>query len=353
MYKVHLLPASFGDSILIEYGNEQLHYILIDGGPYYMFGEIMQAIKKIAPGLKELELLVVTHIDIDHIDGIVTLLNQKPLPFAIKDIWFNGYKQLTEDEDVLGALQGEYLTRLIEEKKLVHNESFKGKAVCCLPNGNLHTIKLDGGMAITLLAPTRDGLTGLIAAWDKEMKNIDVENKWAEEHRYDGDILGEIGIEELQAFTPAPDKSAANVSSIAFLASYDDKSCLFAGDSPTHILLPAINQLLKEEGEEADRLKINAWKLAHHGSRKSTHDSLMQKLDCRHLLFSSDGKRYHHPEPEVPAKLIKHNGPQLHFYFNYRSEYTAKWDDDELKTKHRYTTHFPENGSDSGISIVL
>ena len=60
MYKIHLLPATFGDSILIEYGSDEPHYILIDGGPYYVFDDIMKAIRDIAPGMKKLELVVAT-----------------------------------------------------------------------------------------------------------------------------------------------------------------------------------------------------------------------------------------------------------------------------------------------------
>src|SRR5688500_500725 len=137
MYTIHLLPAAFGDSILIEYGRkDEPHYILIDGGPYYNFANILAAIREIAPRLTTLELLVITHIDIDHIDGTITLLNQNDPPFIIKEVWFNGYKELTQlkessVDDLLGPLQGEYLSNLIIEKKLTHNiTGFNGRAVC-------------------------------------------------------------------------------------------------------------------------------------------------------------------------------------------------------------------------------
>lgn len=92
MYNVHLLPAAYGDSILIEYGKTESQYVLIDGGVYYNFEELVQAIKQVAPELKRLELLVITHIDTDHIDGILTILNKEDIPFIVKDIWFNGFQ---------------------------------------------------------------------------------------------------------------------------------------------------------------------------------------------------------------------------------------------------------------------
>ena len=59
----------------------------------------MSAIRTIAPKLKELELLVVTHVDIDHIDGTVKMLNQSKLPYKIKEVWFNGWKQIEEVQE--------------------------------------------------------------------------------------------------------------------------------------------------------------------------------------------------------------------------------------------------------------
>ena len=42
------------------------------------------------PGFKFIELLVVTQVDIDHIDGIIRLLNQYKIPYKFKEISFNG-----------------------------------------------------------------------------------------------------------------------------------------------------------------------------------------------------------------------------------------------------------------------
>ena len=68
MFNIHMLPASFGDSMLIEYGPKgKQKYILIDGGPYYQFDEIVTVLKEKVPFMKEIELLVITHVDIDHI----------------------------------------------------------------------------------------------------------------------------------------------------------------------------------------------------------------------------------------------------------------------------------------------
>lgn len=358
MYNIHLLPAEFGDSILIEYGSTgKKNYILIDGGPYYVFDEFWAAMQKAAPAITELELLVVTHIDIDHIDGIVKLLNQSNLPFKVKEIWFNGREQLEKasqllaSADDLGSLQGEYLTKLIKEKNLSHNSKFDHRIICITDYNNLPYQILDGGMKITLLSPGLRDLVNLIPVWDEELKEINVNEKWEEDTRYADELGDEDYISELQQQEFKGDKSEANCSSIAFIASFEEKKCLFAADAPSHVLLEAVNSILDKTGD--DELTVDAWKLAHHGSKKSTQDSVMEKVRSKHLLLSSNGKRYKHPEEPVIAKLLKHNTPGMIFHFNYRTEFNEMWDDHGLKEKYNYEAVYPEKTDEPGIKISL
>jgi beta-lactamase superfamily II metal-dependent hydrolase len=360
MYNIHLLPASFGDSILIEYGQvNERHYILIDGGPYFNFDHVAASVKALVPAFTHLELLIVTHIDIDHIDGIITLLNHSSLPFTIGEVWFNGYKQLKslQAADELGPLQGDYLSMLIGDKKLTHNSTyFQGGPVVVKDDKNLPRFSLPGGMEITLLSPGLAALNALARIWEKESKYLNdlaaLREKFEDDHRYQpADLLGDekIDVEALQKATVDPDKSVANESAIAFIGTYEGKSCLFAGDAPTDALLRAIRPML--DAADEDRLKLNAWKIAHHGSAKSTTDSLMAYIDAELILVSSDGSKYKHPNPETIAKLLKHAERPLAIYFNYRTVFNEIWDDKELKEKYGYSTNFGEGTK--GISISL
>lgn len=356
MYNVHLLPAGFGDSILIEYGKDEPNYILIDSGPYHEFKDVMDGIKLVAPNLTEIELLVVTHVDIDHIDGIVVMLNQPTLPFKIKQVWFNGRNELQKVDDTLGSLQGEYLGLLIDRLNIPHNKPFANQICVVTDPDNPPLVKLKGGMEIRLLNPGVEALKKLIPVWDEELEkfgaDVDFASRLEDDHRYDevDDILGDLTIEQMQEMVIKGDDSEANGSSIAFLGTYEGKTCLFAGDAFTDYLLPAIDVMLQESGE--DRLRLDAWKLAHHGSKKSTLDALMEKIDCQHILISSDGKRYKHPDKACIAKLLKYNGPDLNLYFNFSTTFTTFWDDVDLKDEYSYTPHYPDAGT-SGISINL
>ncbi len=360
MYNIHILPARFGDSILVEYGEpENLNYILIDGGPYYGFADIAQVLTNITPKIKKLELVIVTHIDIDHIDGIIRLLNEETLPFTIDEIWFNGYKQIDQlpKDDTLGFLQGDYLSLLIEKRNLRHNETyFNNEAIQVKNYEELPKICLKGGMKIILTGPSEETLLKLRKAWKKESKYLydpdGLRDKLENDGRYaDDELLGsDFDIPDLQRRIVTPDKSLSNASSIAFIGAYEGKSCLFAGDATSDDLLKAISPFLEKRDEE--RISLNGWKLAHHGSLKSTLDRIMQKIDAEKILVSSDGSKYQHPNPETIAKLLKHANKPLTLYFNYKTKFNDMWDDNKLKEKYNYTTVFPVDDQ-KAITVIL
>lgn len=354
MYNVHLLPAAFGDGILIEYGQPgDEHYILIDGGPYYNFEKLADALKEVAPKLKTIDLLVITHIDIDHIDGIITFLNQDNLPYTVKEVWFNGYNELKllekiKPSDWLGPVQGEYLSNLIKKKKLIHNQTgFEGMAVCVVDYKSLPVINI-AGMELTILSPGIDDLITQRNSWKRAIDTIggekEIKKRWEKEKRYPGDILGDI-----PGSTEEADSSVANRSSIAFLAKFDNKTVLFAGDTPTDRMLKAIEPLLEKTKKE--RLTISGWKLAHHGSKKSTHTELMKKIDCTKMLISSNGARYEHPDHECIENLLRING-NISLYFNYKSKFTDKWEDKTTMPGCQYNTYYPPDGK-AGISVSI
>ena len=126
-FRVEILPAGYGDSILIEYGeNKVTNKVLIDAGPYFAFNELAKRFQAIIEAKTSLELFVITHVDCDHIDGAITLLNAQQQKLKIKQIWFNSYAHLSDE---LGAPEGDILSALIEEKKIPWNTSFGRRSV--------------------------------------------------------------------------------------------------------------------------------------------------------------------------------------------------------------------------------
>ena len=88
---IYMFPSLNGDCILVEYVASR--YILIDGGyvdTYKAF--LLPKLVEIADNGGVIDVLVVTHIDRDHISGIIRMLEEDKLPISIKEIWYNGYK---------------------------------------------------------------------------------------------------------------------------------------------------------------------------------------------------------------------------------------------------------------------
>src|SRR4030042_6362446 len=115
MFRIEVLPAFHGDCILSQYGNPDApRRILIDGGPIGAYKGLCAPPDDLPPGKRRFELLVVTHVDGDHIEGAVRLLAERTQEFHFDDVWFNGWKHLDDRKGILGPVQGEFLSALIE-----------------------------------------------------------------------------------------------------------------------------------------------------------------------------------------------------------------------------------------------
>ena len=89
--KIIILPALNGDCILVEF--QTSHYILIDGGYVDTYENyLFPTLKELEAQGGKLDVVVVTHIDGDHISGIIRLLED--MPIGIGEIWYNGYRHI-------------------------------------------------------------------------------------------------------------------------------------------------------------------------------------------------------------------------------------------------------------------
>ncbi|HEU4888185.1 MAG TPA: MBL fold metallo-hydrolase [Thermoanaerobaculia bacterium] len=341
MYRVHLLPAEFGDAILIEYGDGDVKRILIDAGTPGSYEAVRKKIESLPKQQRVFELLVITHIDADHIGGVIPLLDDaKELGVRFKEIWFNGYQHLT---DILGPAQGERLTARIVDGKYHWNTSFGEHAVVVPPDGALPSFDFDD-MKITLLSPKREQLEKLEKEWAKVIEEAEVgllpgAGATMSPEEID-DLLGEeqIDVAALARSRFKSDAAEANGSSIAFVAEFDKKSVLFGADAFPGVLAESLARMPEDE-----RKRIAVFKLPHHGSRNNLSTDLLQLLDCKTYLISTNGKRFKHPNRESIARVIQRGGTP-HLVFNYRTQFNECWDDDDLTRDHSYTVEYGEEG---------
>lgn len=351
IYNIKFLPARYGDCIWIEYGEpDRLNHILIDGGTGGTKKEIKELLEALPPEQRVFELMVVTHIDRDHIEGILSLLEEDTLSFRVKSIWFNGWPHLQENPEVesFGAVQGERLTAAILKHGLPWNSHFGGKAVAIANDGPLPEIILEGGMKITVLSPTVKNLSVLRDAWKDEVLKAGLKPGFGAEVPEDvnEDIeafgLDMPDVEALAREKFKEDDAAANASSIAFIASYGKNKALFTGDA-----LPSIISRSLERANYVGPIELV--KLSHHASKGNTSPTLISQIDCDKFVISTNGSIFHHPAAVTIARIITlKNNPQL--IFNYTSDHNKVWGLPSLQQKYNYSTIHP---LDEGISISL
>lgn len=359
MWSFEMFPAAQGDSLWLEYGDEtEMHRFLIDGGTSPTYDLLRARLETMQPADRRFELVIVTHVDADHIEGIVRLLGDRSTGLQVDDIWFNGWQHIS---DALGPLQGEYLSSLIErEPATPWNDAFDGAAVVVPDDGPLPVRTLAGGMRLTLLSPRPLELGILANAWEEEVTKEGLMpgdtgaafERLAHDARLrpPPDVLGALDVGALAEEPLTPDASEANASSIVVLAEFDGTACLLGADGVTDVLDATVPRLLAERNMPS--LSLDALKLPHHGSKHNVSVDLVANLPAARYLFSTSGARFGHPDDVAVARVLVHgpNDPEL--VFNYRSEDNEVWDDDGLRNRHGYRTRYPDAGT-LGIRVDL
>lgn len=361
MLRLEMLPADHGDSILLEYGpGKRIRYrILIDGGAETAYGDVRERLGRIPTnraGRRRLDLLVISHVDADHIEGVVKLLQDDELAIDVKDIWFNDWNHLEplvegQTPAHLGPEQGEFLGALLLKQGRPWNRAFDGGTIVQTVSGRLPVRRL-GGMRLTVVSPTVHTLIDLRRTWRRVIVDAGFQPGSPEQ------ALEQFGARRW-AKAPRPitlgderqrktlDNSVANGSSIGLIAEYRGMRLLLAADAHADVLREAIERWCDESsgartGDDG-RVHFDVFKLAHHGSSKNLTPQLLDVISCPTYMVSTSGKRFRHPDVEAINLLIDHHAPASppDLRFNYRSRQTEVW-----STQPSVTTHY---GSEANL----
>jgi len=174
MFRIEMLPAEQGDALFIEYGSASSpHRVLIDAGVRKTSGLVRERIGELPASKRHFDLLIVTHVDSDHIGGIPKLLDDTSLGVTFDDVWFNGWRHLQPDR--LGPVEGEIFSAQLDKREWDWNAAFDEKAVVVRPTGRLPKRELPGGMTLTLLSPTVHRLEVLRDEWKKVVEEAHLE----------------------------------------------------------------------------------------------------------------------------------------------------------------------------------
>ena len=361
-FRVEMMPAKHGDALLVEYGTDRTRRMLIDGGPLPAFPEVDARLQALPDGDRGVELLVITHVDTDHIEGIIRLLAlpEARWPITPKEVWFNGWRHLEEARN-LGGREGELVSALIHKRMAQRwNKRFGGKAVC-VESAAGDRFELEGNMVLTMLSPDAKSLEALLKDWkdsakDWEIDPGDLEAAWAQlvaTTKFHPDSELTLGPGDLTAkllkLLKGKDPSKANGSSIAFVAEHAGKSCMFLGDAHVGVVCDSLRRLGKSP---AHPLKIDAVKLSHHGSKNNLTREFLELVDAEHFLVSSNGDKFQHPDQGAIEAVILGARRKPTLWFNYRSKFTEPWESDSTGPQAKYRTRYPQAGK-AGIVVTL
>jgi len=317
VFIIEALEAKHGDCLLLQYGSADTpSYILVDGGPSQVFQKTLRQRLQDIMDDRQLEqlpirLAMVSHIDDDHINGILDLLDtmataqneNAPIPYRIDALWHNGFDDILGNEthelqSVLAASIEAALTsstaadvpslrhesalvlasvnqgrQLRDKAKLLGipvNKPYQG--LVALPLDGAPSIKLDGDDAIELqvLGPRLERAQALREEWDKQIKKS--------------------GVARSAAFT---DDSVFNLASIIALVTVGGKRALLTGDARGDDIIAGLKQAgLLTNGS----IMLDLLKLPHHGSDRNVSTSFFRQVKARKYLVSGDGK---HGNPEI------------------------------------------------------
>jgi hypothetical protein len=345
--EVRMLPGKDGDCLLLSYGDQaRTRRVMIDGGRAATYPLIKQLLADIAG--PTIDVLVITHVDQDHILGVLTLFNDPEAPVEFSDVWFNGFDHLNDNQiESFGPADGELLTTLLIERKLPWNEAFDGRAV----EVGRPQLPFDPEAKFDIVAPDRALLEKLIPTWKIECaKNGLIPGVDPVEEPADGferfGALDVAAVKELAATPFRPDTSETNVTSISFLFEYDGTRILFTGDGDVPRLVASLQPLADSAG---GRVRIDALKVPHHGSDHNISQELLEMIDCRRYLISTSGARHNHPDDIAIARILEFGGEGKELVFNYSSR-AELWRNEALQTEFNYTVIGPE-GADGFVLV--
>lgn len=354
IFDIHFFQATIGDCILIEYGPANKPFrILIDGGTAGTKDAITAYFSKLPASKQSVDLLVVTHVDSDHIGGVLALLEQDKLNFSIGEIWFNSWKHLKQAGlEEFGPVQGEKLSAAILKHNIAWNKSFDEKAVVVVDESAPLVISLPGEMELTLLSPYPKHLQKLKPVWEDVVKKAGLDPGYGEISTVPLpagiEAFGGNGIPDIEKLNKTKfneDKGPANGSSIAFLATYQEKKVLFAGDAYPTVILKSLDTIDK------NKIPVDLIKLSHHGSKGNTSPALLEKAPSGKYVFSTNGATGH-PSHETIAWILTRNPGTLQLIFNHNNSPLTIWDNPLLTASYKYTAIYPK-GDPTTVSLLV
>lgn len=317
-FSLEALNARHGDALVLHHGTRaDPRHILIDGGPGGVYAaHLRPRLAQIGQRRGALPLplshVMVTHLDSDHIRGVLDLareMREGSAPAQTGAFWFNTFddalSQLPAQTAALlqeaggqaamaslasmsavtaSVAEGRSLRDTVRELPVLINGG-SGKPL--MAEGKAQPLRLSRTLQASLVCPNRKHLQALAEDWAKKSAQAGATRK-AERAAY-------------------LDRSVYNLSSLVLVVAAKGRDgrvrrMLLTGDARGDHILAG----LQLGGFLTDgRLHVELLKVSHHGSDRNHEEDFFERITADHYVVSADG-RHDNPSQDVLVWIGRH-----------------------------------------------
>ena len=375
MLTLIVVQAQFGDCLLLQSSDgDKSTLVLVDGGTSQTYEKHLKpTIETLLHKERKIDLVVLSHIDNDHILGLLDLFediktnkeSKKSRVIHVGSLWHNSFSDIMDENrnnsllmrklflskqfsavtlksnklhipviDALkGVSEGRDLRKLSQSLRIPINSQFGRDQIVARDKDK--TVKV-GNVTFSIIGPTQKNLDKLRKIW----------NEWLRKHPKTS--VDNSDFQVLQAL----DASIANLSSIMFIVEYHGKKILFTGDGLGDEVVDIISErgLLDLEGG----YHVDIMKVPHHGSERNASAKFFNTVTADTYVISANG-RDDNPSLATLKWIIESKRKKnkiIKIFLTNRTDKTDKILQIYDQDKCNYQFHFLEEGSHSlGIQL--
>jgi beta-lactamase superfamily II metal-dependent hydrolase len=377
-----------GDCLLLT-DTARTKHILVDGGMSVSYNaHVAAAMGKLGVAKKALDLVYISHIDQDHIGGVLKMLDDEaawrvhefqkksknkkskppavPRPPKVREMWHNAFhEQLKKNagpiEDALAAVapilagsdlaeirdaalrQSELITSIGEAIQVSRRISPKQLNIPLNPRSdgklmmlrkNQKPIKM-GGLTITIIGPTSAHLEELQDEWNTWLRSTKGKaqlKKIQDAARRDEERLGASEFNSLMAslrlqaesFGDPDEVTTPNLASLTLLIEDSSASLLLTGDARGDQIVDGLKKAGRLNGET---FEVDVLKVPHHGSENNIDSDFVETVIARDYVFCGNGSSGN-PNVDVIGMMFRRrlaaSQKPFRFWFNSSKAVSAK-----------------------------
>jgi hypothetical protein len=337
MVEIKSYPAKNGDAFLVN-ATDGSFAMLVDGGYAETYGTHLEPdLKLLAAKGRWLDLVVATHVDADHISGLLPFFRRNgpaatPAIIPVRGVLHNSLRSLISPAEGQGTLRPDdaELLREIRQRGFPARVTAAQQEISARQGNSLSGLLRTGayrwnngdghqpvgrdrlspfefpGVRVQVISPSNERLEALKKWWVATLRRQGFVGPLSElddifeflcAHETPAPVARAIASSDADlSLVHLPDDSVTNGSSISMVVKVGGCRLLLLADAWAADVVDA----LKPAGSSV----FSAIKIAHHGSARNTSPELLGLVDAPHYFISTNGDGHEHPDFAVLRAIV-------------------------------------------------